>query len=111
MRRTLYSLTTAFTTIPATQFSRLVELQEDGSVTAVGLKVKYPDDNFTATFSYLPTQEPVVLGDKVANTNAKGYILGWPAQGNNILVPHAADTYCMVAAATGTTTLRVTEYD
>lgn len=106
----LFALTTAYTAIPASIFARRVDLQEDGTVDPpVGLLVKFPGDNFTAIFSYPETQQPLVLGDPIAHQNGFGEILGWPTQtGLNV---RAADTYVQVAAASGTTSLRVTEYD
>jgi len=106
----LFALTTAFTPIPASIFARRVDLQEDGTVDpAVGLIVKFPNDDFTAAFEYPADQQPVVLGDPIAHQNGYGELLGWPAQtGINV---RAADIYVQVAALAGETSLRVTEYD
>ncbi len=110
MNRTLYSLTAGtYTPIPSTVFSRMVELQEDDSVTHVGLLLKFPEDNFTQAYEFKDEAQPVVLGDKVAFGRGQGYILGWPTQtGGNA---RAADNYVLASAVTGTTKLRVTEYD
>lgn len=110
MKRTPYALTAGtYTSIPALQFARRVELREDGVAAAVGLSVKYPEDGFTAAYDYLVAQQPVVLGNPVAHGNAYGGILGWPVQTG--LNARAADIYCKVSCLTGTTTLDVTEID
>lgn len=110
MKRTLYSLTAGvYTNIPALQFARRVELQEDATGTNAGLGCKFPEDNFTAIFEYAPDQEPVVLGNSTAEGNAFGTILGWPVQTG--LNARAADFYAKVTCLSGTTVLRVTEID
>lgn len=110
LRRPLVALTAGtYTAIPALQFARMVELQEDDSVASVGLLLKFPEDNFTAAFEYKAAAQPVILGDKVAHGNNKGAMLGWPAQTG--LNARAADVYVMASCPTGTTQLRVTETD
>jgi hypothetical protein len=110
MKRTLYPLTAGvYTAIPALQFARRVDLEEDGSTAPAGILLKFREDNFTQIFEYLPAQQPCILGDRVAQANGRGYILGWPTQTG--LNARAADNYVMASAVTGTTTLRVTEYD
>lgn len=110
LRRPLIALTAGtFTAIPALQFARMVELQEDDSVASVGLAFKFPEDNFTATFEYKAAAQPVILGDKVGIQRAQGKFVGEPAQtGLNV---RAADVYVMASCITGTTQLRVTEND
>jgi hypothetical protein len=108
--RTLYPLTAGtFTAIPATQFARLVELQEDDSVPSVGLVFKFPQDSYTAAYTYKQEAQPVVLGDKVAFGRGMGKFVGEPVQTG--LNTRAADVYVMASCLTGTTQLRVTEQD
>ena len=110
MRRTSYNLVAGtFTPIPALQFARRVELTEDAAAAAVGLSVKYPEDNFVGIHDYLPAQEPVIIGNTVAFGHGQGPILGWPVQTG--LNARAADTYCTVSCLSGTTKLWVTEID
>lgn len=110
MNRTLYNLTAGtFTAIPATRFSRLVELIEDGTGSLAGLALKFPEDSFTAIRTYPPDQQPVILGDEVGIANAKGKIIGWPTQTG--LNARPADNYVLASCLTGTTVLRVTEED
>lgn len=110
LRRPLVALTAGtFTAIPALQFARMVELQEDDSVASVGLALKFPEDNFTAIFEYKAAAQPVILGNKNAQNNNKGAFVGMPVQtGLNV---RAADVYVMASCITGTTQLRVTETD
>ena len=110
MLRTLYPLTAGtYTAIPALRFARLVELEEDATGNQVGLACKFPEDNFTAVDSYIPQQQPVVLGQKVGQSFGHGTFVGVPAQtGLNV---RAADVYAMVTCLSGTTVLRVTEED
>lgn len=110
MLRTLYTLNAGtYTAIPALRFSRLVELEEDASGTGAGLAAKFPEDNYTAVFSYSPLQQPIILGDKVGIQHGKGKFVGEPAQTG--LNTRAADVYAMVTCLAGTTVLRVTEED
>ena len=110
MKRTLYPLVAGvFTAIPALSFARMVELEEDGSGSGAGLACRFPEDAFTVTINYTPDQYPIVLGDQVANTNAKGKFVGEPVQTG--LNARAADIYAMVSCLGGATVLRVTEED
>lgn len=110
MKRTLYSLTAGvFTSIPALQFARRVEMQEDASGTNIGLAVKFREDNYTQIFEFAPTDEPVVLDNSIAGGNAFGFLQGWPVQTG--LNARAADVYAKVSCLAGTTVLRVTEID
>ena len=107
---TLYSLTAGnYTVIPATRVARRVEIAEDGTGNNTGLAIKLPDDNFTAVLSYPPAQQPIVLGNVVANQNGAGMFLGLPTQTG--LNARTADTYCLLSCMSGTTIVRVTELD
>ena len=110
MKRTQYPLTAGiYTPIPALQFSRKVELTEDGSVQAQGLQVKYPLDGFQSVYTYAPDAEPVEITESVPLGAGQGILLGWPQQTG--INQRAADTYCMVSCAGGTSLLNVLEYD
>jgi hypothetical protein len=110
LRRPLVTLTAGtFTAIPALQFARLVELQEDDSVPSVGLMLKFPEDAYTAAFTYKQEAQPVILGQRVGQFNNKGTFVGEPVQTG--LNARAADIYVMASCLTGTTALRVTEED
>ena len=74
-----------------------------------GIACKFPEDNFTAVDSYIPQQQPVVLGDKVGLGHGRGKFVGEPVQTG--LNARAAEVYAMVTCLSGTTVLRVTEED
>lgn len=110
LRRPLVALTAGtFTAIPALQFARMVQLQEDDSVPSVGLVLKFPEDNYTASFTYKVEAQPVILGNQNAQNNNKGAFVGEPVQTG--INTRAADIYVMASCLTGTTQLRVTEED
>ena len=110
MLRTLYPLTAGtYTAIPALRFARLVELEEDATGNQTGIACKFPEDNFTAVDSYIPQQQPVILGQKVGLSHGRGAFVGEPAQTG--LHARAADIYAMVTCLSGATVLRVTEED
>lgn len=110
LRRPLIALTAgSFTAVPALQFARRVELQEDDSVPSVGLVFKFPEDNYTASFTYKQIAQPVILGQQVGNMDGMGEWVGVPAQSGINTAP--ATVYVMASCLTGTTQLRVTELD
>lgn len=110
LRRPLVALTAGtYTAIPALQFARLVELQEDDSVPSVGLLLKFPEDGYTAVFAYKQEAQPVILGQKVGQKENRGAFVGEPVQTG--LNARAADVYVMASCISGTTQLRVTEED
>lgn len=110
LRRPLIALAAGtFTAVPALTFARLVELQEDDSVASVGLVLKFPEDNFTASFTYKAPAQPVVLGDMVGQHNGRGKWVGVPVQTGLNAAP--ATVYVLASCLTGTTQLRVTEED
>lgn len=111
MQRTLYSLTASFIPIPATMFSRRVQIQEDGSADSVGIQLKFPDDNYTQAFTYLADKQPVILGNVIAGGHGEGPMVGYPEQSANTLTPRAATVLVMAAALTGTTKIIVEEID
>lgn len=110
-KTTLYAINGsggAFTNIPATIPAHVVEIVEDGSVTAQGLQVQFAgDDNFATTDTYTPGQPIEIVG------NGTMGVLGYPAQGTVGAFNHRpADLYCKVKSATATaTTVRVTELE
>jgi hypothetical protein len=87
----------------------MVELAEDDSVDSVGLVLKFPEDNFTASFTYKQQAQPVILGNLNGQNNNKGAFVGQPVQTG--INARAADVYVMASCLTGTTQLRVTEVD
>src|SRR3954468_304622 len=82
----------AFVNVPASIFAVYAEIQEDGSVTAQGLDVKYPSDNFTATYDYLAAAQPIKIGVPL-NTGAPGTapLIGKPVR--TVPVPKSDGTY------------------
>lgn len=114
----LINITAAFTPVSATIFSNYVEIQEDGSGSAAGLKVKFPTDNFTAVYEYPPADQPVKIGTP-ENTGAPGTapFAGVPEQDAPIATAGAtykantnpATVYCEVASMGADTVIRVDE--
>lgn len=114
----LIAITAAFSAVSATIFSNYVEIQEDGSGAAAGLKVKFPDDNFTAVYEYPPDQQPIRIGTP-ENTGAPGGapFAGVPTQsapiagGGNAYIANTnpATVYCQVASMGADTVIRVDE--
>jgi hypothetical protein len=88
---------------------RRAELQEDGSAALQGFTFTFPDGTVQ---DIAPTQEPLVLGDKVAHGHGRGALLGLPAQNGMPFGVRAADVYGKATSMTGTpVTLIVTEYE
>lgn len=114
----LINITAAFTPVSATIFSNYVEIAEDGSGAAAGLKVKFPDDDFTAVYEYAPGAQPIKIGTP-ENTGAPGgaRLAGVPAQsvpiaggGNTYIVnTNPATVYCQIASMGANTVIRVDE--
>ncbi len=99
----------SYVSIPASIFARRMVITEDGAGTGSGLFAKFPDDKFTAIFSYPAAQQPLVIGDAVAVGDARGTILGWPAQQGFNARP--ADAIVELSSAGAATTVRVEEYE
>jgi hypothetical protein len=108
IKRTLYAgvVSGAGTALVANSFARYVEIQEDGSGTAVGLV--YTDQNGTVT-NYPPSQQPIKIGNPAGGLGgATGPLLGVPANYNG--GGGAATSFGSVKSMSGTTAVRVSEY-
>src|SRR4051794_26183970 len=107
----------AYVNITASIFANYVKIVEDGSGAAAGLKVKFPDDNFTAVYQFA-AGVPIELGTP-NNTGEPGRapMIGKPARtvpvpnaaGGYTNISEAATIYCKVESAGATTVVRVDE--
>jgi hypothetical protein len=96
----------ALVDIPATIFARLVEIWEDGSVTAfAGFSLLFSNG---VTVAYTPDQQPAKIGDKAMDRIGAGNFLGMPAQTGAGTRP--ADLYCR-ASSQGGTVINVWEHE
>lgn len=118
MKHQLVAITAAFTPITASTYANSVSIMEDGSGSAAGLKVKFPDDNFTAVYEYPPAQQPIRIGQKeVTGDPGRGKLIGTPAQDVPIAGSGAAyvantqpaTVYCQIASMGADTAVRVEE--
>lgn len=119
MAKQLINITAAFTPVSASIFSSYVEIQEDGSGVAAGLKVQFPDDNFTETYEYPAGAQPIKIGKEPVSGqgNGRAPLVGRPAQnapipgnaGAYIANTNAATVYCKVASMGANTVIRVDE--
>ncbi len=87
----------------AKAFSSYVEIAEDGSGSAAGLKVTWPNGSVS---EYPPAQQPVTIGSK--EHIGRGPIVGVPANYNN--GGGAATVYCQVESMGANTYVRVSEW-
>jgi len=109
----------AFVTVSASIYSIYAEIQEDGSGSAAGLKVSFPDDNFTAVYEYPPAQQPIKFGtERRTGKSGSAPLLGKPqrtipqsnAAGNAYQnLTEAATIYCKVESMGANTVIRVDE--
>ena len=94
----------AYANVNATIFSRGYSLQEDDSVTAGGIIVKWPNGTVD---EYSAAHQPVNVG--MTGGTGVGPLTGVPAGG---MTPTATATqYCQVKSVSATSTLRLTEYN
>jgi hypothetical protein len=95
----------AYTNIFAGAFSRYVEIAEDGSGSAAGLTVKWPNGNVD---NYPPGAQPIKIGNPGGGA---GGLVGVPAQPTNFPggVAPAATLYCQIKSMGAATVVRVTE--
>ncbi len=107
----------AFTPISATQICRRVDIVEDASGAAgvaQGLAYQYDDGQvpaFTAIYEIAPANEPLRIGDSIAEGNAFGPVVGIPAQSSGGSSTPAT-LLCRLRSLTATgTVVRVTEWD
>ena len=97
--------------IPCTKWPRRMEIVEDASGVAQGLIARFVDDNYTQAYQYGSGDQPIVIGDPVPQGNAKGRIIGGPAN-NSGGGSRPADVPVKLRSATANATkVRVVEYD
>jgi hypothetical protein len=95
----------AYTAITAKAFSRYTEIAEDGSGSAAGLTVQWPNGNVD---NYPPSAQPIKIGNPGGGA---GSLVGQPGQPTNfpggVAVP--ATQYCQIKSMGAATAVRVTE--
>jgi hypothetical protein len=108
----------AFVPVNAQIASQYVEIIEDGSGSAAGLKVKFPADGFTAIYEYPPGQQPIKLGvSRVTGAPGRSPLKGVPAvnvpvangNGTYTTVTQPATVYAQVESMGAVTVIRVRE--
>lgn len=93
---------TAQVPLTAKAFARYVEIAEDASGTAAGLKVTWPNGNVS---EYTPAMQPIKIGTQ----DGSGPLVGIPANYNG--VGGAATQYCQVESMGTNTEVRVSEWN
>ncbi len=88
--------------LTAHTFARYVEIAEDGSGTAAGLKVTWPNGNVSI---YTPAMQPITIGTK----DGSGPAVGVPANYNNL--GGSATVYCNVESLSTNTAVRISEWN
>lgn len=100
--------------ITAKAIARGFRIQEDGSGSAAGLKITWPDGTVA---EYAPAQQPIVVGDVLEGGMTP--IIGVPAGAMNPSLPmpggntqpaSPATQYCTVESMGANTAVQVTEY-
>ena len=86
-------------------FASYVEIAEDGSGSAAGLKVTWPNGNVS---EYTPAMQPVTIGSK--EHIGRGPIVGSPANYNGATAAAPATVYCQVESLGADTKVRVSEW-
>jgi hypothetical protein len=86
--------------ITAKTFARYVEIAEDGSGSATGLKVTWPNGSVS---EYTPAMQPI----KIGTIDGSGPLVGSPLNYNGPSTP--ATVYCNVESMGAATEVRVTE--
>lgn len=92
----------AQTAIIAKTFARYVEIAEDGSGVAAGLKVTWPSGNVS---EYTPAMQPI----KIGTVDGSGPLVGCPANYNAL--GGAATQYCQIESMGANTNVRVSEWN
>lgn len=101
MNRRFIAITAgAYTSISATIFCRRWTIKEDGAAAINGLKLKFPEDGFTAVYTLTPSQEPYIREAPTAKGKGLSDLLGWPAQVNTQNTAVAPGTYPTTTPAT-----------
>ena len=88
--------------ITAKAFARYVEIAEDGSGAAAGLKVTFPNGSVV---NYTPAMQPVKIGTQ----DGSGPLVGTPANFGG--TTSAATQYCTIESMGATTIVRVSEWN
>jgi len=91
--------------IVAKIFASYVEIAEDGSGVAAGLKVTWPNGSVS---EYTPAMQPVTIGSK--EHIGRGPLVGSPANYNGATFAAPATPYCQVESIAATTVVRVSEW-
>ena len=86
--------------LTAKTFARYVEIAEDASGSATGLKVTWPNGNVS---EYTPAMQPI----KIGTVDGSGPLIGVPANYNG--AGGAATTYCTVESMGADTNVRISE--
>lgn len=86
--------------LTAKAFARYVEIAEDGSGSAAGLKVTWPNGSVA---EYTPAMQPI----KIGKDNGTGPFVGVPANYNGL--NGAATQYCTVESMGADTKVRISE--
>jgi hypothetical protein len=84
-------------------FASYVEIAEDASGSAAGLKVTWPNGSVS---EYTPSQQPVTIGSK--EHIGRGPLVGAPANYNG--AGQAGTLYCQVESLGANTYVRVSEW-
>ena len=86
-------------------FASYVEIAEDGTGSAAGLKVTWPNGNVS---EYPPSQQPITIGNK--EHIGRGPLVGSPATYNGATAAAPATVYCQVESMGADTKVRVSEW-
>jgi hypothetical protein len=84
-------------------FASYVEIAEDGSGSAAGLKVTWPNGNVR---EYPPSQQPITIGDKAHI--GRGPLVGAPANYNG--ANQAGTLYCQIESMGANTAFSISEW-
>ena len=90
--------------IVAHAFASYVEIAEDGSGAAAGLKVTWPNG---AVAEYTPAMQPITIGSK--DHIGRGPLVGCPANYNG--AGQAGTQYCTVESLGANTVVRTSEWN
>ena len=90
----------AFVPMTAATFARYVEIAEDGSGAAAGLKVTWPNGSVS---EYTPAMQPI----KIGTLDGSGPLVGVPANYNG--AGGVATTYCTAESMGVSTFVRISE--
>ena len=86
-------------------FASYVEIAEDGSGVAAGLKVTWPNGSVS---EYPPAQQPIKIGSE--DHIGRGPFVGTPVNYNGATYAAPATVYCQVESMGATTAVRVSEW-